>query len=99
MQGNTVHVLDLAARLDSTAEYLCKAHWGDLSFPPPFGREAMPEVTGYDIVYVHCMYSQLQSIVLYMYMYIYIQHMYNIHGDVHMCMYVFTTEVLYLCTC
>ena len=44
VQGDVVHVLDLAARLDSTAEFLCKTHWGDLSFPPPFGREAMPEV-------------------------------------------------------
>lgn len=45
VQGDEVHVLDLAARLDSTAEFLCKTHWGDLSFPPPFGREAMPEVS------------------------------------------------------
>ena len=55
VQGNTVHVLDLAARVDSTAEYLCKAHWGDLSFPPPFGREAMPEVEQLRAyTYAHC---------------------------------------------
>ena len=36
-------MLDLAAKLDSTAEYLCKATWGDVEFPPPFGREALPE--------------------------------------------------------
>ena len=44
VQGDVVHALDLAARLDSTAEFLCKAHWGNLCFPPPFGREAIPEV-------------------------------------------------------
>ncbi|CAI7993728.1 ATP-citrate synthase [Geodia barretti] len=43
VQGDVVHALDLAARLDSTAEFLCKAHWGNLCFPPPFGREAIPE--------------------------------------------------------
>ena len=39
-----VHMLDLAAKLDSTAEYLCKLNWGDIEFPPPFGRDALPEV-------------------------------------------------------
>ena len=39
-----VHMLDLAAKLDSTAEYLCKLNWGDVEFPPPFGRDALPEV-------------------------------------------------------
>ena len=39
-----VHMLDLAAKLDSTAEYLCKLDWGDIEFPPPFGRDALPEV-------------------------------------------------------
>ena len=48
VQGDTVYVLDLAARLDSTAEFMCKTHWGDLSFPPPFGRQAMPEVSTND---------------------------------------------------
>ncbi|XP_071481540.1 ATP-citrate synthase-like, partial [Diadema antillarum] len=38
-----VYVLDLAAKIDATAEYLCKVQWGDLEFPPPFGREAFPE--------------------------------------------------------
>lgn len=37
-------MLDLAARLDSTAEFVCKVHWGDIDFPPPFGREALQEV-------------------------------------------------------
>lgn len=39
-----VHVLDMAAKIDATADYLCKAKWGDVEFPPPFGREAYPEV-------------------------------------------------------
>lgn len=36
-------MLDLAAKLDSTAEYLCKPKWGEIDFPPPFGRDAFPE--------------------------------------------------------
>jgi len=43
VQDETVHVLDLAAKLDSTAEDLCKADWEDVEFPPPFGRDALPE--------------------------------------------------------
>uniref|UniRef100_A0A8D3BDW4 ATP-citrate synthase n=1 Tax=Scophthalmus maximus TaxID=52904 RepID=A0A8D3BDW4_SCOMX len=38
-----VYVLDMAAKIDATADYLCKAKWGDVQFPPPFGREAYPE--------------------------------------------------------
>ncbi|XP_014266049.1 ATP-citrate synthase isoform X2 [Maylandia zebra] len=38
-----VYVLDMAAKIDGTADYICKAKWGDLEFPPPFGREAYPE--------------------------------------------------------
>ncbi|XP_070566811.1 ATP-citrate synthase-like [Ptychodera flava] len=38
-----VYVLDLAAKLDQTAEFICKVKWGDVEFPPPFGREAFPE--------------------------------------------------------
>lgn len=45
VQGNKVCMLDLAARVDSTAEFMCKADWGDISFPPPFGRDALPEVS------------------------------------------------------
>lgn len=40
-----VYVLDLAAKLDATADYICKVKWGDIEFPPPFGREAYPEVS------------------------------------------------------
>lgn len=45
VQGNTVYMLDLAAKLDSTAEYICKPNWGEIDFPPPFGRDALPEVS------------------------------------------------------
>ncbi|XP_056325943.1 ATP-citrate synthase [Danio aesculapii] len=38
-----VHVLDMAAKIDSAAEYICKPKWGDVEFPPPFGREDYPE--------------------------------------------------------
>ena len=39
-----IYVLDLAAKLDQCAEYLCKQMWGEVDFPPPFGREAFAEV-------------------------------------------------------
>ncbi|RWS08503.1 ATP-citrate synthase-like protein [Dinothrombium tinctorium] len=41
--SNQIHVLDLAAKLDATAEFICKQKWGEVSFPPPFGRDAFPE--------------------------------------------------------
>lgn len=33
----------MAAKLDATAEFICKQKWGDIAFPPPFGRDAFPE--------------------------------------------------------
>jgi ATP citrate (pro-S)-lyase len=39
-----IYVLDIAAKLDATAEYLCNQLWGEIIFPPPFGRKAYPEV-------------------------------------------------------
>ena len=44
---NHVYILDLASKIDQTADYLCKTKWGDIDFPPPFGREAYPEVNIY----------------------------------------------------
>ena len=44
--ADAVHVLDLASRLDQTAEYLCASKWGRIEFPPPFGRDAYAEVKG-----------------------------------------------------
>ncbi|XP_065053736.1 ATP-citrate synthase-like [Rhopilema esculentum] len=38
-----IHVLDVAAKLDQAAEYICSTKWGKICFPPPFGREAYPE--------------------------------------------------------
>jgi len=36
-------VLDLAAKLDTTADFICKPDWGEIDYPPPFGRDAYPE--------------------------------------------------------
>ncbi|GAB6025154.1 hypothetical protein CHUAL_010577 [Chamberlinius hualienensis] len=38
-----IHVLDLAAKLDATAEFICRQKWGEIEYPPPFGRDAYPE--------------------------------------------------------
>lgn len=38
-----IFVLDLACKIDQTADFLCKSKWGDIDFPPPFGRDAFPE--------------------------------------------------------
>ncbi|KAG5342875.1 ACLY synthase, partial [Acromyrmex heyeri] len=40
---NAIHVLDLAAKLDTTADFICKPDWGEIDYPPPFGRDAYPE--------------------------------------------------------
>ncbi|XP_067933516.1 ATP-citrate synthase-like isoform X2 [Watersipora subatra] len=41
--GGKIYILDLAAKLDQCAEYLCKMQWGDVEYPAPFGRDAYPE--------------------------------------------------------
>ena len=41
--SSKVYVLDLAAKLDATAEFMCKSAWGEVEYPPPFGRDALPE--------------------------------------------------------
>lgn len=38
-----IYILDLAAKLDATAEFICKTKWGEIDYPPPFGRDAYPE--------------------------------------------------------
>lgn len=43
MTKDQIYILDLAAKLDATAEFICKQKWGEIDFPPPFGRDAFPE--------------------------------------------------------
>ncbi|XP_055892192.1 ATP-citrate synthase-like isoform X1 [Biomphalaria glabrata] len=43
VKGTQIYILDLAAKIDQCAEFLCKAKWGNIEFPPPFGRDALPE--------------------------------------------------------
>lgn len=40
---SNIYILDLAAKLDSTADFICRSKWGDIEYPPPFGRDAYPE--------------------------------------------------------
>lgn len=40
---DSLYILDLAAKLDSTADFICRPKWGDIDYPPPFGRDAYPE--------------------------------------------------------
>ncbi len=41
--GDTIIPLDLAAKIDDTAEFESGAMWGAMSFPAPFGRELSAE--------------------------------------------------------
>jgi len=41
--GGKIYILDLAAKLDATADFVCRAKWGEVDYPPPFGRDAFPE--------------------------------------------------------
>ncbi|GAB0093892.1 ATP-citrate synthase [Sergentomyia squamirostris] len=43
IKDQQIHVLDLAAKLDSTADFICRQKWGEIDYPPPFGRDAFPE--------------------------------------------------------
>lgn len=43
VRDGKIFILDLAAKLDQCAEYICSREWGSISFPPPFGRDAFPE--------------------------------------------------------
>ncbi|XP_033335851.1 ATP-citrate synthase [Megalopta genalis] len=38
-----IYILDLAAKLDTTADFVCRPDWGEIDYPPPFGRDAYPE--------------------------------------------------------
>lgn len=41
--ADSIFILDLAAKLDATADFICRQQWGDIEYPPPFGRDAFPE--------------------------------------------------------
>jgi ATP-citrate lyase beta-subunit len=43
LSANTVIPLDMVARLDDTAHFKYSKKWGDIEFPPPFGRKLYPE--------------------------------------------------------
>ncbi|KAL0277266.1 UNVERIFIED_CONTAM: hypothetical protein PYX00_004614 [Menopon gallinae] len=38
-----IYILDLAAKIDATADFICRPLWGEIDYPPPFGRDAFPE--------------------------------------------------------
>lgn len=40
---SAIYILDLAAKIDSTADFICRGTWGEIEYPPPFGRDAFPE--------------------------------------------------------
>ena len=40
---STIYILDLAAKIDATADFVCRKMWGEIAYPPPFGRDAYPE--------------------------------------------------------
>ncbi|XP_039287338.1 ATP-citrate synthase isoform X2 [Nilaparvata lugens] len=41
--ADSIYILDLAAKLDATADFICRQQWGEIDYPPPFGRDAFPE--------------------------------------------------------
>ncbi|KAJ0407048.1 hypothetical protein P43SY_005321 [Pythium insidiosum] len=41
--GDQISVLDMAAKVDETASFLVGERWGELEFPPAFGRAKFPE--------------------------------------------------------
>lgn len=40
---SSIYILDLAAKVDATADFVCRPKWGEIDYPPPFGRDAYPE--------------------------------------------------------
>ncbi len=43
LEGNKFYPIDTVCRLDDTAHFLVGKLWGDIEFPPSFGREPLPE--------------------------------------------------------
>mmetsp|Transcript_58068 Transcript_58068/g.136079 ORF Transcript_58068/g.136079 Transcript_58068/m.136079 type:complete len:1085 (-) Transcript_58068:79-3333(-) len=43
LSNNKIVPLDLVAKIDETAAFLCAQKWGELDWPSPFGRAAYPE--------------------------------------------------------
>jgi len=43
LSDNSVVPLDMAAKIDETANFLVAQKWGEVDWPPPFGRAAYPE--------------------------------------------------------
>jgi len=43
LDDNSVVPLDMAAKIDETANFLVAQKWGEVDWPPPFGRAAYPE--------------------------------------------------------
>ncbi|KAK7789855.1 hypothetical protein R5R35_003762 [Gryllus longicercus] len=41
--SKSIYILDLAAKIDATADFICRQKWGEIEYPPPFGRDAFPE--------------------------------------------------------
>uniref|UniRef100_A0A182PCH9 ATP-citrate synthase n=1 Tax=Anopheles epiroticus TaxID=199890 RepID=A0A182PCH9_9DIPT len=41
--NDSIYILDLAAKVDATADFICRPKWGEIDYPPPFGRDAFPE--------------------------------------------------------
>lgn len=41
--NDNIYIIDLAAKLDATAEFCCKGKWGEIEYPTPFGRDATKE--------------------------------------------------------
>ena len=38
--GERITPLDMAAKIDETASFLCGPKWGEIDFPAPFGESA-----------------------------------------------------------
>jgi len=43
IDDGSIYPLDMAAKIDETADFLCAQQWGQIDYPAPFGRSAYPE--------------------------------------------------------